>query len=230
MKTIRMKSVLIIGARGSLGSKVLDAVLATKQYDVKALIRQASNASKVEEMGVTVLRGDMMDASSLEEAFQGVDVVINTANGYAQGHPEVDTEGANNVADAAKKCNVNRYIYCSVLTCDKAKDVEHFRNKYLSEEYCRKLGINFIALRPGAFIDQTDDYLGDGLKRGDSFAICPWNKNVEIGMILPIWPNTLQMLLRRHKIPMGKALLLDGLETYHTMKSLTLYLRKLAEK
>jgi uncharacterized protein YbjT (DUF2867 family) len=143
-----MKSVLIIGARGFLGSKVLDAALATKKYDVKTLIREGSNASKVEEMGVTVVRGDMMDAPSLEEAFKGIDIVINTANGYAQGHPEVDTEGANNVADAVKKCNVKRYIYCS-----------------------------------GAFIDQTDDYLGDGLKRGDSFAICPWNKTVEIGMI-----------------------------------------------
>jgi uncharacterized protein YbjT (DUF2867 family) len=178
-----MKSVLIIGARGSLGGKVLDAVLATKKYDVKALIRKGSNASKVEEMGVTVVRGDMMDAPSLEEAFQAIDIVINTANGYGQGHPEVDTEGANNVADAVKKCNVKRYIYCSVLTAEKAPDVEHFYNKFLSEEYCRELCIPFIALRPGGFIDQADDYLGDGLKRGDSFAICPWNKTVEIGMI-----------------------------------------------
>jgi uncharacterized protein YbjT (DUF2867 family) len=69
------------------------------------------------------------------------------------------------------------------LTAEKAPDVSHFHDKFLSEEYCRELGIPFISLRPGGFIDQVDDYLGDGLKRGDSFAICPWNKTVKIGMI-----------------------------------------------
>lgn len=178
-----MKTVLIIGARGSLGSKVLDAVLAKKKYDVKALIRTGSDATKVEELGAKVIRGDMMDPESLETAFEGVDVVINTANGYMQGQYEVDTVGAQNVADAVKKKGVKRYIYCSILTCEKTKDASHFYDKYLAEEYLKENGISFISLRPGGFIDQTPDYLGDALKRGSSFTICPWNKTVEIGMI-----------------------------------------------
>lgn len=183
------KTVLLIGARGSLGSQVLDAVLKNskdgdkQKYNVKTLIRPGSNADKVEALGVEVVRGDMMDRASLDLACQGVDVVVNTANGYGQGHPEIDVEGARNVADAVKAAKVGRYVYCSVLTCDKAKDVDHFWNKWIAEEYMKEQKIPYIALRPGAFLDQTDDYLGDGIVRGDSFAVSVWDKTVPIGMI-----------------------------------------------
>ena len=163
---------------------MLNAVLAKNKYTVKALIRKSSNASKIEALGVEVLRGDMMDPPSLKAACKGVDVVICTANGYMSGHPEIDTEGVNNVVDAIKVSpSVKRYIYCSVLTADLAKSVDHFYCKYEHEEYIKKQGVPYIALRPGAFLDQVDDYLGDGIKRGDSFAVSVWNKTVPIGMI-----------------------------------------------
>ena len=61
--------------------------------------------------------------------------------------------------------------------------MEHFHNKKLAEDYMKKKGVPFIALRPGAFLDQATDYLGDGIKRGDSFAVSMWGKTVPIGMI-----------------------------------------------
>lgn len=187
------KTVLLVGARGSLGGKVLDAVLQKSKdggidgvgkYKVKTLIRPGSNADKVEALGVEVVRGDMMDATSLEVAFQGVDVVINTANGYGQGHPEIDVQGARNVADAVKVAKVSRYVYCSILTCEKTgPDVEHFWHKHGGEEYLKEKEIPFVALRPGLFLDQSDDYLGDAIVGGKSFAICMWDKTVPVGMV-----------------------------------------------
>jgi uncharacterized protein YbjT (DUF2867 family) len=191
------KKVLLVGARGSLGSKVLDCVLEKSKtggglgsdgkpkhkYTVVTLIRPGSDAAKVEARGVEVVRGDMMDKASLEAAFQGVDVVINTANGYGQGHPEFDTEGARNVADAVKSAKVGRYVYCSILTCDKAPTVEHFWHKYQGEEYLKEKEVPYIALRPGAFLDQSPDYLADGLVKGSSFTMAFWNKNVPTGMV-----------------------------------------------
>ena len=188
------ETVLLIGARGYLGSQVLDAVLSKGKYDVQALIREGSNASKIEAKGVTIVRGDMMDKDSLNKAISDgdVDVVINTANGYGSGHPEIDVEGANNIVDAIVEANnksdknqVRRYIYCSVLACDKAQTVEHFWNKKLHEDYIRSSGINFVALRPGAFLDQTpdSDYLGDSVSKNQSFTVSVWDKTVPIGMI-----------------------------------------------
>jgi len=52
----------------------------------------------------------------------------------------------------------NRYIYCSVLTAEKASDVEHFHHKKLAEDYMIEQGVPFIALRPGTFLDCIPGY------------------------------------------------------------------------
>jgi uncharacterized protein YbjT (DUF2867 family) len=179
-----MKTVLLIGSTGFVGNKVLQAVLAKQKYTVKVLVRKPGNLDETIQKQVTVVVGDLMDRASLEQACQNVDVVINTANGYMSGHPEIDTVGANNLVDACKKCQVPRLIYCSILTADQAKSVEHFYDKYLVEQYMIEQNVPFVALRPGCFIDQTDDYLGNSLKSGSSFCVSMWNKTVPIGMIL----------------------------------------------
>jgi uncharacterized protein YbjT (DUF2867 family) len=189
------ESILLIGARGFLGSKVLNALLATykDKYTIQVLIREGSNASALEaKPNVQVVRGDMMDLPSLKKAFSdtSIAVIINTANGYGSGNPEVDTEGAENVVNAMVDVapHVRRYVYCSVLTCDKSQDVEHFWNKKLGEDYAKSRNLNMIALRPGAFLDQADDYLGAAIQKkvnGESGAFCisMWNKTVPIAMI-----------------------------------------------
>jgi uncharacterized protein YbjT (DUF2867 family) len=157
------------------------------------LIREGSNASALEaKPNVQVVRGDMMDLPSLKKAFSDTSItaIINTANGYGSGNPEVDTQGAEYVVNAMVDVapHVRRYIYCSVLTCDKAQDVEHFWNKKLGEDYAKSRNLNMIALRPGAFLDQAEDFLGAAIQKkvnGESGAFCisMWNKTVPIGMI-----------------------------------------------
>jgi uncharacterized protein YbjT (DUF2867 family) len=175
-----MTTVLLIGSTGFVGNKVLQAVLAKQKYAVKVLVRKPGHHPPQ----VTVVVGDMMDRASLERACQNVDVVINTANGYMSGHPEIDTVGANNVVDACRRCHVSRLIYCSILTAERARSVEHFYDKYLVEQYMIEQAVPFIALRPGCFIDQADDYLGGSIKSGSSFCVSMWNRTVPVGMIL----------------------------------------------
>ena len=69
------------------------------------------------------------------------------------------------------------------MTADKAEEVEHFHDKKKAEDYMSSQGVPYIALRPGGFLDQGTDYLGDGIKRGDSFTLSMWNKAVPIGMV-----------------------------------------------
>jgi uncharacterized protein YbjT (DUF2867 family) len=184
------KTVLLIGARGFLGTQILDAILAKNDknakssYQVKVLIREGSDASQLESKeGLSVVRGDVMKPETLVDAMENVDVVIHSANGYMSGHPEVDTEGCRNVVDAVKAKGVSRLIYCSILKAEKASKVEHFHHKFLGEEYMKEQNVPFVALRPGCFLDQADDYLGDAIQRNWSYTVCPWDKTVAVGMI-----------------------------------------------
>jgi uncharacterized protein YbjT (DUF2867 family) len=161
--------VVVVGATGSVGRKVV-AALVRRGVEVRALVRPGSDASGLDGPLVAIARGDMMDPASLDAAFAGADGVISSAAGYTRRRKtdtaETDVVGNRNLAEAAKRAGVRRFVLCSILTCDKARDVPHFWHKKLAEDALRDLGVPFVALRPGAFLDQSPDWIADGAKKG----------------------------------------------------------------
>jgi uncharacterized protein YbjT (DUF2867 family) len=155
--------VLVVGATGDLGGKVVDALLEAGK-PVRALVRPASDASRLEARGVEIARGDMLDLDSLIAAMTGVDAVISTAAGYTRGGPqahEIDTVGNTNLAEAAEKTGVRHFVPTSILTSNQTPDVPHFWHKKLTEDRLESLGVPFVALRPGAFLDQVTRFGGN---------------------------------------------------------------------
>ncbi|MEZ4298627.1 MAG: NmrA family NAD(P)-binding protein [Polyangiaceae bacterium] len=62
--------VLVVGATGALGQKVVDALL-RRGKKVRALVRASTDAGSLEAKGVEISRGDMLDMASLERAMSG---------------------------------------------------------------------------------------------------------------------------------------------------------------
>jgi uncharacterized protein YbjT (DUF2867 family) len=150
--------VLVVGATGSLGGKVVDELL-ERGKKVRALVRPTTDASRLESRGVEIARGDMLDLDSLVAAMNGADAVITTAAGYTRGGKnahDIDTVGNANLAEAAHRAGIRRFVLTSILTCDQTPDVPHFWHKKIAEDKLEQLGVPFVALRPGAFIDGVD--------------------------------------------------------------------------
>ncbi|MFD6160488.1 SDR family oxidoreductase [Nocardia sp. NPDC060256] len=160
--------VLVVGATGQLGSQVVDELLA-RGKTVRALVRPATDATKLTAQGVHIARGDMLDPDSLLAAMRGVDAVITTAAGYTGSNKnatEIDTVGNSNLAAAAAKVGVRRFVLTSILTSDRTPAVTHFWHKKLAEDALERLGVPFVALRPGAFLDQITTIGGNPLDTG----------------------------------------------------------------
>ncbi|MFJ9590994.1 SDR family oxidoreductase [Streptomyces acidicola] len=160
--------VLVVGATGALGGQVVDELL-KRDKPVRALVRPTSDAGKLEKKGVEIARGDMLDLDSLTAAMQGADAVITTAAGYTRGDKkanDIDTLGNANLAEAAHRTDVRRFVLTSILTSDQTPAVPHFWHKKLAEDKLEQLGIPFVALRPGAFLDQIATMAGDPLDKG----------------------------------------------------------------
>jgi uncharacterized protein YbjT (DUF2867 family) len=156
-------SVLVVGATGALGGQVVDELLA-RGKDVRALVRPTSDARRLEAKGVRIERGDMLHLDSLVQAMTGVDAVVSTAAGYTKRNKnahEIDTVGNANLAVAAGRAGVKRFVLTSILTSDQTPDVSHFWHKKLAEDKLEELGVPFVALRPGAFLDQVTQLGGD---------------------------------------------------------------------
>jgi uncharacterized protein YbjT (DUF2867 family) len=156
--------VLVVGATGFLGGQVVDALVA-RGKQVRALVRASSDASRLEAKGVEIVRGDLMDPDSLMRAMTGADAVVTTAAGYTRhskgDSPEIDVVGNRNLAEAAAAVGVRRFVLTSILTCDQTPNVPHFWHKKLAEDRLEELAVPFVALRPGAFLDQVAQMGGD---------------------------------------------------------------------
>lgn len=154
-------TVLVVGATGSLGGQVAEHLVA-KGKNVRALVRPGSDASKLETLGAEIMRGDMLDVDSLVAAMTGAQAVVSTAAGYTRrADDDTDTVGQANLAKAAARAGVSRFVLTSILTCDQTPQVPHFWHKKLAEDALEENGVPFVALRPGAFLDQVTRMTGD---------------------------------------------------------------------
>jgi uncharacterized protein YbjT (DUF2867 family) len=156
--------VLVVGGTGMLGGQVVSELL-SRGKQVRALVRPASDARRLEQAHVEIVRGDLMDPASLLPAMDGADAVITTAAGYTR-HSKGDTDeidkiGNRNLADAASRTGIRRFVFTSILTCDQTPQVPHFWHKKLAEDRLAELGVPFVSLRPGAFLDMITMMGGD---------------------------------------------------------------------
>lgn len=172
------KTVMVVGATGTLGAKIAKALLERGAH-VRALVRASSDRSRLQALGISDFAvGDMLDPASLSAALASpVDAIIASAAGYT-GHTkgdsaETDRAGYRNLVDAAKAAGIPRFVLISILECDNAPDVPHFHDKFVIEQYLRQKGQPYVALRPGAFLDQTQDFVTAGLKKGEYRAFIP---------------------------------------------------------
>src|SRR5688572_24373351 len=139
------KRILVVGATGSLGGKVVKELL-TRGKRVRALVREGTNAGHLATAGVEIIRGDMLNRASLDRAMDGSGTVVTTAIGYLRRRKgdslaTVDDLGNRNLVDAARAANIDRFVFTSILTCDKAVDVPHFWQKKLIEDYLERSGV-----------------------------------------------------------------------------------------
>jgi uncharacterized protein YbjT (DUF2867 family) len=122
---------------------------------VRLLLRPGSEAPSDHE----VVRGDMMVPASLNAAFKGIDAVVSTAAGYTKSRKgdsiEIDYTGNQNLAHAAKRAGISRYVLLSILSCERAKDVPHFWAKSMAEKALFDAGVPFVSVRAGGFLDQS---------------------------------------------------------------------------
>ncbi|MFI5368323.1 MAG: SDR family oxidoreductase [Spirochaetia bacterium] len=78
--------VLVVGATGFLGQKVVRALVG-RGKSVRALVRDGTDPGPLRDLGVEIVRGNMLDAPSLDRALEGAAALVTTAIGYSARKP-----------------------------------------------------------------------------------------------------------------------------------------------
>jgi uncharacterized protein YbjT (DUF2867 family) len=148
---------LVIGGTGTVGSQVVQQLLARKQA-VRVLTRDPAKAPT----GVEAVAGDLIDPSTLPPAFDGVDSVF-MVNALSPTEPHE----AMMAVGAARDARVKRFVFMTVAHVDKHPLVPHFAAKMPVESALRASGIPFTILRPNSFMQNDlrykDAMLGMGV-------------------------------------------------------------------
>lgn len=164
------KTVLVVGATGFLGRKILRKLMQYPHIDIKAMSRKGAPSDN-EFAALEWVKADMLDTESLDVAMQNVDIVISSANGYMKESLDADFQGNKNLAEAAARANIKRFVFLSIVNSDEAESVPHFHAKKVAEDVIKRAGIPYVFVRAPAFLDQTSDYIADGFKAGRFYAI-----------------------------------------------------------
>jgi nucleoside-diphosphate-sugar epimerase len=118
-------NVFVIGATGVLGRPV-SRMLMDSGHRVRALARNANNASRLKSTGVDLFRGSLFDLSSLRNGIKGCDAVLHLATRIPppnqvsrraawNENDRIRTEGTRNLVTAALESDVSTFIYPSVV-------------------------------------------------------------------------------------------------------------------
>lgn len=172
--------VLVVGASGFLGAKIQRQLEQISTVTLRAMSRRGApeNATAAVEW----VRGDLMDPASLDAALKGVDVVVSSANGYMKESIEADFQGNKNLIEAAARAGVKRFVFLSVVACEAAPEVPHFHAKAVAEDLIKDAGLPYVFVRAPAFLDQSADYVADGVKAGRFYAV--GDKNTKWSYVL----------------------------------------------
>ena len=161
-----LEKILLTGATGQQGGS-LAKLLLQKNHKVYALVRniQSPAAQELKNEGANLVKGDLNNLDSLEQAVNGVDSIFLVGTPVEDGI-EGEIRRGKMMADIAKEKNVKHLVYSSVANADRNTGIPHFESKYKVEQHIQNLGIPYTIIGPTFFMNNFLTYLRPGLEQG----------------------------------------------------------------
>jgi len=171
------RTIAVIGATGSQGKGVVNALIKDGTFNVRAITR---NPDKYQGKGDEVIKGDLSELESLTNALKDVYGVFVVTNFW---------EGADEIAQgktaiqAAKDAGVNHFIWSTLPDVERIGndkfDVPHFTYKAQVDELVRKADFeNYTFVQPPFYFQNFIGMMGPQPKEDGS-----------IGWTLPLDPS-----------------------------------------
>jgi uncharacterized protein YbjT (DUF2867 family) len=138
------RAVLVTGATGTLGRKVVGAATAAGHH-----VRAMSRRSHVGYTGVHWAEGDLLANTGVDAAVEGTDVIVHCAT---QGTGNKDVRSTQNLVAAARKAGVAHIIYVSIVGIDQIP-MGYYKTKLRAEHALESSGVGHTVLRATQFHD-----------------------------------------------------------------------------
>lgn len=146
-----MENVLVVGATGTTGKKVVNLLKASQYFNPIALVRKEGQMEQFKSKGIETILGDL--EKDISHVAQNVDKVVFTAGSGGKKVVEVDQEGAKKLVDASKKEEIKKFVMLSSMGADNPESAEELKDylqaKHNADEYLKDSSLTYTIVRPG---------------------------------------------------------------------------------
>lgn len=137
---VNVPEILVTGGSGSLGSRVVDR-LRDAGHGVGALSRSGRPGT---------VRGDLMTGEGLEEAVEGVAVIVHCASSPTKTR-QIDVEGTERLLKTANRAGVSNFVFISIVGVDRNPYYPYYRMKLEIEQMIEGSSVPWTILRATQF-------------------------------------------------------------------------------
>lgn len=166
MSKTNQPTLLVTGASGQLGRRVVELLLEADAGTIIATTRTPEKLADFSAQGVIVRQADFNDPESLTTAFAGVDrlLLISTDTLDVPGLRQKQHQDAIKAAEAA---GVSHVIYTSVINPGPGSAIP---DHYETEEALAASQLNWTILRNNLYADLLPSSLGQTIQMGQLFS------------------------------------------------------------
>ncbi|CAM3368161.1 SDR family oxidoreductase [Aequorivita lipolytica] len=147
-----MEKVLIAGANGTTGKKIISILKNSNKYEPIAMVRKEDEISQFKNEGIKTILADL--ENDVSQTTKGIDRVIFAAGSGGKKVKEVDQEGAKKLVDASKKDGIKKFVMLSSMGADNPEEAselkDYLKAKHNADEHLKNSGLEYTIVRPGA--------------------------------------------------------------------------------
>ena len=158
-------SLLVTGASGHLGRKIVELLLDAGAKNVTAASRDPGKLADLAARGAKTVKADFDDPATLDTAFAGIDRLLIVSTD-ALGTPGQRQRQHLAAADAAVKAGVRHILYTSMPNPEPGSLIPFAPDHYATEQAIEKSGVPFTILRVNWYDEAVFLWLPQALTSG----------------------------------------------------------------
>lgn len=162
------RKLLVTGASGHLGRRVVELLLEAKTKHIIAMTRNPDKLKDLADKGVEVRAGNFEDPAGLEKAFAGVErlLLISTDEVSRPGQRLIQHQ---NAVAAAQKTGVQHVVYTSMPKPEPGNPITFAPDHYGTEQALKASTLTWTILRHNWYSDFLIPKLSQAISKGKLF-------------------------------------------------------------